>query len=216
MSSSDKPDLLRHVLATLAYRTQKASQHAPESFGSFQAGAGVRTPQELLLHMSSLISETPDALRCLPLHPLVTCPDFQGEADRFHVLLEQLSVDLASRRFQGPQLAERLLQGPFADAMTHVGQLALLRRLAGAPVPAEDFFRADIVYLLMALGRPDVWPDGDLALREAARQVKRMRARPSDDRLRRLAATWRPWRSVAARILWHQYLCDRRTRRGAR
>ena len=69
------------------------------------------------------------------------------------------------------------------------------------------------IYLLMALGRPDVWPDGDLALREAARQVKGMRARPTDDRLRRLAQRWRPWRSVAARILWHHYLCDRRARR---
>jgi DNA-3-methyladenine glycosylase II len=67
------------------------------------------------------------------------------------------------------------------------------------------------IYLLMALGRPDVWPDGDLALAEAARQVKRLRARPTGDQLRRLAATWRPWRSVAARILWHHYLCNRRT-----
>jgi DNA-3-methyladenine glycosylase II len=66
------------------------------------------------------------------------------------------------------------------------------------------------IYLLMALGRPDVWPDGDLALVQAARQVKRLRRPPSRDRLRRLAATWRPWRSVAARILWHHYLSTRR------
>ncbi len=62
------------------------------------------------------------------------------------------------------------------------------------------------VYLLMALRRPDVWPDGDLALAEAARRIKRLRTRPRDDRLRRIAAAWKPWRSVAARLLWHHYL----------
>jgi DNA-3-methyladenine glycosylase II len=71
------------------------------------------------------------------------------------------------------------------------------------------------VYLLMAAGRPDIWPDGDLALAEAAKQVKQLRARPTPDRLRRLAATWRPWRSVAARILWHHYLSERRSRHRA-
>ncbi len=65
------------------------------------------------------------------------------------------------------------------------------------------------IYLLMALGRPDVWPDGDLALATAARQVKRLRHRPDTERLRRLAATWAPWRAVAARILWHHYLSAR-------
>ena len=62
------------------------------------------------------------------------------------------------------------------------------------------------IYLLMALGRPDVWPDGDLALATAAHQVKRLRLRPDTERLRRLATSWAPWRAVAARILWHHYL----------
>ncbi len=65
------------------------------------------------------------------------------------------------------------------------------------------------IYLLMALGRPDVWPDGDLALATAAHQVKRLRRRPDTERLRRLAADWAPWRAVAARILWHHYLSTR-------
>lgn len=69
------------------------------------------------------------------------------------------------------------------------------------------------IYLLMALGRPDVWPHGDMALAEAARQVKRLRARPSYDRLDRLATSWKPWRSVAERILWHHYLSQRRRKR---
>ncbi len=65
------------------------------------------------------------------------------------------------------------------------------------------------IYLLMALGRPDVWPEGDLALATAAHQVKRLRRRPDTERLRRLATSWAPWRAVAARILWHHYLSTR-------
>jgi hypothetical protein len=59
---------------------------------------------------------------------------------------------------------------------------------------------------------PDIWPQGDLALALAARQVKRLRTRPTEERLRRVAAYWRPWRAVAARILWHHYLSERRLR----
>lgn len=68
------------------------------------------------------------------------------------------------------------------------------------------------IYRLMALRRPDVWPDGDLALAESAKILKRLRKRPSVDRLRRMARAWKPWRSVAARILWHNYLSLRRQR----
>ncbi len=66
------------------------------------------------------------------------------------------------------------------------------------------------IYLLMALRRPDVWPDGDVALANAVRGVKRLRQRPTTERLRRIASAWKPWRSVAARILWHHYLSERR------
>ncbi len=65
------------------------------------------------------------------------------------------------------------------------------------------------IYLLMALRRPDVWPVGDLALAETVRRVKRLRTRPSSERLGRIARGWRPWRAVAARILWHCYLSER-------
>jgi DNA-3-methyladenine glycosylase II len=67
------------------------------------------------------------------------------------------------------------------------------------------------IYLLMALRRPDVWPDGDLALATAARRIKRLRQQPTADRLRRIAAAWHPWRSVGARILWHFYLSTPRS-----
>jgi DNA-3-methyladenine glycosylase II len=72
------------------------------------------------------------------------------------------------------------------------------------------------IYLLMALGRPDVWPQGDVALAEAMHRVKGLRRRPSAERQARIAGAWRPWRSVAARILWHHYLSERADRRAWR
>jgi DNA-3-methyladenine glycosylase II len=71
------------------------------------------------------------------------------------------------------------------------------------------------IYLLMALGRPDVWPPGDIALLQAMQEVKGLRRRPDHERAHRIAAGWAPWRSVAARILWHHYLSVRAERRAA-
>lgn len=68
------------------------------------------------------------------------------------------------------------------------------------------------IYLLMALGRADIWPSGDLALVAAIREVKRMRSLPGSDRIGRLTNAWRPWRAVAARVLWHHYLSTPRAR----
>jgi len=141
---NEKQEILRHFVAVLAYRTEKALQSAPEHFGSFRAGPEVRTPQELLYHMTGLFHHTLAALGGMQPDPLAPGPDLQGEAEQFHNLLAQLSTVLADSLLQEDRLAERLLQGPLADAMTHAGQLALLRRLAGAPVPWEDFFRAPI------------------------------------------------------------------------
>ena len=66
--------------------------------------------------------------------------------------------------------------------------------------------------MMFALGRPDVWPVGDLALARAAQRVKRLRKLPTDERLERISRRWRPWRAVAARVLWHHYLSERRSR----
>lgn len=79
-----------------------------------------------------------------------------------------------------------------------------LTRLRGIGIWSAD------IYLLMALRRNDVWPRSDLALATAAADVKRLERRPSPDELERLASAWRPWRAVAARILWHHYLSARR------
>ena len=140
----NKRKLLNHFLAALAYRTQKALRDAPADFGSFRAGDGVRTPAELVRHMTSVLgyarthfiggSYWPEALESL-----------QEEIDRFHEMLGLLAQHLRDGDpLRDGMSEERLLQGPFSDAMTHAGQLALLRRLAGTPVPPENFIVAEI------------------------------------------------------------------------
>jgi hypothetical protein len=140
---SDRRQLLRHFLAALAYRTQKALRGAPKSFGPFRAAPQVRTPQELVCHMNSVLGYARTffiggSYRPEPL------PTLGDEVARFHGTLESLGRHLdVGTRLHGTTL-QRLLQGPFADAMTHAGQLAMLRRLAGSPVPPENFIMADI------------------------------------------------------------------------
>ena len=135
--------LLRHFLAALAYRTQKALRDAPAGFGTFDSGHGVRTPAGLVRHMTSVLGYARTHFvggRYRP-EPL---PDLDAEVVRFHAMV----ADLAAHLERGDPLhgitPEQLLQGPFSDAMTHAGQLALLRRLAGAPVAPENFIVAAV------------------------------------------------------------------------
>jgi hypothetical protein len=130
-------------LATAAYRTRKAVRDAPPGFGEFDAGSGVRTPKELVNHMTNLIVFTAHAVRGEDPEPVREAEDFAQEVERFHEVLGDLSGLLAESSL-GRGADERLLQGPLSDAMTHVGQLALLRRLAGAPIAAEDFSSAPV------------------------------------------------------------------------
>jgi hypothetical protein len=135
--------MLRHFLAALAYRTQKALRGAPPSFAFFGAGNKVRTPQELLRHMTSVLGYARTFFvggryRAEPLDSI------EAEIARLHDMLTQLAAHLADEAPLHGITEEQLLQGPFADAMTHAGQLALLRRLAGIPVPPENFVFAAI------------------------------------------------------------------------
>ena len=140
----DKRKLLNHFLAALAYRTQKALRDAPEEFGSFRVIDGVRTPAELVRHMTSVLGYARTHFvggRYWP-EPLESLNE---EVVRFHEMLGLLAQHLRNGdALLDNMTEERLLQGPFSDAMTHAGQLALLRRLAGAPVPPENFIVASI------------------------------------------------------------------------
>lgn len=155
----DKRHMLRHFLAALAYRTQKALRGAPDGFADYRAGNEVRTPVELVRHMTSVLgyartffiggSYWPDPL-----------PTFQKEVERFHSMLEELRHHLESGTPLVELTEEQLLQGQFSDAMTHAGQLAMLRRLFGSPVRSENFIHAAISPENLTPDQPDpVAPD---------------------------------------------------------
>jgi hypothetical protein len=136
--------LLRHFLATLAYRTQKALRGAPADFGSFQVAEGVRNPSSIVCHMTSVLGYARTFYTGGTYWP-EPLPSLQEEITRFHALLCDLAtyIEMDSPLLGGIS-EEQLLQGPLSDAMTHVGQLAMLRRLAGYPVAPENFVFAEI------------------------------------------------------------------------
>ena len=142
--TNDERRLLRHFLAALAYRTQKALRGAPAEFGEFNAGHEVRTPKQLVQHMTSVLGYARTYFVGGQYRP-APLPSLNDEINRFHEMLESLSSHITNGAPLLEQTtAERLLQGPLSDAMTHAGQLAMLRRLAGVPVPPENFIVADI------------------------------------------------------------------------
>ena len=135
--------MLRHTLAALAYRAAKVLRDAPPEFATFSSGAGGKTPAEILAHMGDLfdwaltLAEGRQAWH--DSRPLA----WSDEVARFFAALGRLDAYLAS----GQRLAEtpeRLFQGPVADALTHTGQLAMLRRMAGCPMKGENYHVADI------------------------------------------------------------------------
>ena len=142
MSSTDPArELLRHTLAALAYRAERALEGAPDHFAGF-AGAG-RMPVQILAHMGDLfdwaftISLGDEQWHTTLPHP------WAEEKARFFGALKAFDDFLASDA-QLRASIDRLMQGPVADALTHVGQLAMLRRLSGSPTTGEDFFIADV------------------------------------------------------------------------
>jgi hypothetical protein len=155
----DKRKMLRHFLAALAYRTQKAVGDAPPGFAGFRAAPGVRTPHQIVWHITNVLGYARTFFIGGTWHPPML-DDFDQEVLRFYDLLQDLSHYLAAGTSFGETTPERMLQGPFSDAMTHTGQLALLRRLFGSPVPPENFIVAavDVDNLGPAQPRP-VSPD---------------------------------------------------------
>jgi hypothetical protein len=139
----EKRQLLKHFLAALAYRTQKAVRDAPATYATYRVAPGVRTPHEVLLHMTSVLGYARTYFIGGTYRPSVK-PTLTEEIERFHDVLEDLGGHLERGTALRGTTPERLLQGPFADAMTHAGQLAMLRRLAGSPIPPENFIEAAI------------------------------------------------------------------------
>lgn len=140
---SEKREFLRHALATIAYRGGKPLRDAPVSFATFQAGGGVKTPAEILAHVGDLFDWARTLIDGDQKWHDSTPLAWDREVERFFSTLAAFDARLAD----GKPLActeDRLFQGPIADALTHVGQIVMLRRLAGEPMRSENYFVADI------------------------------------------------------------------------
>lgn len=137
-------ELLRHTLATVAYRAGKAVRNAPPGFADFHAGEGVRTPGQILAHIGDLFDWALSIAKGKQAwHDSKPLP-WDKEIERFLAALKSFDDFLASSATVEAPL-EKLFQGPIADSLTHVGQVAILRRLSRAPVKGESYYAAEIV-----------------------------------------------------------------------
>lgn len=139
-----KREMLRHTVATLAYRGGKTLRGAPEGFGAFSSCEGARRPLEILAHVSDLLYWALWMARGEYRWPEETTRAWEEEVARFFEGLAALEAFLASEEPLG-NTPGKIFQGPIADALTHVGQIAMLRRMAGTPVRGENYFLAEIV-----------------------------------------------------------------------
>ncbi|HMG37416.1 MAG TPA: hypothetical protein VKM94_26160 [Blastocatellia bacterium] len=144
MSKSETGGLpLRHVVATLAYRGGKAIRGAPEEFSQFRPAEGSRSAGEILAHIGDLIDWALSIARGQERWHNAKPGSWSEDSERFHIALNALDQYLAS----GETLhvpPERLFQGALADALTHVGQIAMMRRLAGHKIRGENYYLAKI------------------------------------------------------------------------
>ena len=154
MSSSEriegKNELVRHLLACLVYRTTKIIHDASEGYPQTMIGHGVRTPEKVLGHINSLIQlsnrfwshQKPASMATRRKQS--TKKGWNMEVDLFYSMAAIFDETLKANPHPRKHTPEKILQGPLMDAFTHVGQLALLRRMAGSPIKAESYWMADI------------------------------------------------------------------------
>ncbi len=138
----EKRALLRHLIATIAYRATRAVSDAPEDFGGFNFAG--RTPVEILAHMGDLFDWSLTMAEGHSAWHSSAPLAWPEEQRRFFTALEKFDAFLQSEAPMHAEI-ERLVQGPISDSLTHVGQLAMLRRLAGSPTLKENFYIAPVV-----------------------------------------------------------------------
>ena len=142
--SAEELALLRHTLATVAYRGGKAVRNAPESFADFAAGPKGRTPVQILAHMGDLYDWVLSIASGNQVWKDSAPLEWENEAKRFFAALKKFDDYLAS----GAPLHDTptaLFQGAIADSLTHIGQIAMLRRMAGCAIKGENYYRAEII-----------------------------------------------------------------------
>jgi hypothetical protein len=148
----DPRQLLRHTLATLAYRATRSIDGAPDEFAAF-AGAG-RTPGQILAHMGDLFDWALSIVAGKQTWHNSTPLPWPAEKQRFFAALQAFDSYLASDEpLEAP--IDRIFQGPVADALTHVGQLAMMRRLAGYKIPGENYYVAAIAVGQVGADQPE-------------------------------------------------------------
>ena len=136
-------DFLRHTLATLAYRGGKVIREAPDGFATMKASESSRTPLQILAHIGDLVNWAHQLVDGNRGWNTEDPASWDAEVGRFFDLIARFDERLASDAPLACE-AERIFQGPIADALTHVGQIAMLRRIAGSPVRGENYLKADI------------------------------------------------------------------------
>lgn len=139
----DKRELLRHTLATVAYRGGKAVGSAPSDFHSFRVNETTRTPEQILAHVGDLFDWALSLARGKQAWNNSTPLSWNDEIARFFAAVRAFDDYLASAE-EVHCSAEKLFQGPVADSLTHIGQIALLRRMAGGAVKGENYYVAEI------------------------------------------------------------------------
>ena len=155
MSNSPDParQLLRHTVATVAYRGGKTLRGAPDHFASFHIGDETRTPAQILAHLGDLFDWALSIAQGQQNWHDSTALPWNAEVERFFAAVKAFDEYLASpESLHAP--AEGLFQGPVADALTHIGQIAMLRRLAGSAVKGENYFKAEIAAGRVGLEQP--------------------------------------------------------------
>jgi len=141
--SAEELALLRHTLATVAYRGGKALRGAPDAFANFSSGENGRTPAKILAHLGDLYDWALSIVSGNQVWKDSPPLPWEKEVDRFFASLKKFDDYLAS----GNEMHERaaaLFQGPIADSLTHIGQIAMLRRMAGCSIKGENYHRAEI------------------------------------------------------------------------
>jgi hypothetical protein len=133
----------RRFLATLAFRTRHALQDAPLGFEDFEAGMEVRTPLQILHHMTHCLDWVIHILKDEKPTQLERA-SWMEAVEMFHSKLNQLDQALIDNELADDDKCYRMLQGPLCDAMTHVGQLMMIRRLMGSSVKGTNYYKADI------------------------------------------------------------------------
>jgi hypothetical protein len=137
-------ELLRHTLATLAYRAAKPLRGAPPEFAAFRPSPSSRTAGEILTHMCDLMDWALQLTHGQHVYNVTPVQAWDKDCQRFFDAMAALDAMLAGPALLG-RTPEVLFQGPIADALQHTGQLTYLRRLSGAPIKGESYARAEIV-----------------------------------------------------------------------